>query len=142
MKPWEQQPTESGQAYKAFCVYRDLGLERQIKLAYRTATKRPASEQVSGRWNQWAKRYEWDQRARAYDAHLANVEQQALELRRRQQESVTDQFEATRYDPATYFSNTLGWVPWEGTSESPGQVEVMSRPCGSSTSEKRSRLAS
>ena len=79
MKPWEQQPSESGQAYKAFCVYRDLGLERQIKLAYRTATKRPDSDQVSGRWSQWAKRYEWEQRARAYDAHLANVEQQARE---------------------------------------------------------------
>jgi hypothetical protein len=77
-KEWERRPDESGQAYKAFCEYRDLGLERTIKSAYQKAIKRP-TQYTSGRWTSWSVRYEWDARARAYDAHIAAIEQQARE---------------------------------------------------------------
>ena len=60
-------------------MYRNLGPERTIRLAYRTGTKHANADQVSGRWSQWAKRHEWEDRARAYDAHLEKVELQARE---------------------------------------------------------------
>jgi hypothetical protein len=35
------------------------------------------------------------------------------------------QFETTTYDPITYIQNRLGWEPWGGTPEHPGQVQVL-----------------
>jgi hypothetical protein len=34
---WERLPGESGLAYSAFCAFRDLGLERNIRKAVETA---------------------------------------------------------------------------------------------------------
>ena len=78
MKEWERRRGESAQAYKAFCSYRDLGLERTIKAAYHKAIKRP-TQQTSGTWKAWAARHKWDARARAYDAHIEAIELQARE---------------------------------------------------------------
>jgi hypothetical protein len=34
-------------------------------------------------------------------------------------------FEATRYDPRAYIKRHLGWEPWRGDAEHPGQQEVL-----------------
>lgn len=34
-------------------------------------------------------------------------------------------FEPTRYDPATYIEKRLGWKPWSGENGEPGQQEVL-----------------
>lgn len=80
MADWEQQPGESGAAYGAFCVFRDLGPGRELTAAYRQAAGKPEARQSSGCWNSWAGRYRWADRARAYDAHL-----EAVQLRAREQ---------------------------------------------------------
>ncbi len=33
--------------------------------------------------------------------------------------------EKTRYDPATYIRESLGWTPWKGTEENPGQQQII-----------------
>jgi hypothetical protein len=76
---WEQRPDESSQAYRAFAIYRDLGIDRSIAAAYRQSTKKP-KQLPSGRWKAWSARYQWDSRAKAYDAHLHAIEQRAREV--------------------------------------------------------------
>lgn len=87
MNLWDQRANESGQAFKAFSSYRDLGPERTYAAAYRTSTKKPKAE-LSGRWNLWSRRYQWETRAKAYDSHLEFIKQQAREraLIQREQE--------------------------------------------------------
>jgi hypothetical protein len=41
---WERLAGESGLAYAAFCAYRDLGLERNIRKAVETAEKDKAKQ--------------------------------------------------------------------------------------------------
>lgn len=78
-QPWEQRPDESGRAYAAFVVYRDMGAKRNVPDAYRQGTGRPQAKQASGVWNGWAKKYRWAERARAYDEHQAALRQKGIE---------------------------------------------------------------
>lgn len=64
-KLWERQKGESEQAYEAFCIYRDLGLQRSNAAVCERLSK---SRQLISRWKA---RYDWDERARAYDNDLA-----------------------------------------------------------------------
>jgi len=48
----------------------------------------------------------------------------ALELRRRGQQTTSDEFEETRFDPIEYVRKRFGWEPWRGTPDLPGQAEV------------------
>ena len=61
MKEWEKQQGESSKAYEAFCMYRDLGIGRQY-----TKTAEALKKNVS-LINRWARRYEWKERADAWD---------------------------------------------------------------------------
>jgi hypothetical protein len=36
-----------------------------------------------------------------------------------------ERFEPTRFDPASYIQNNLGWSPWHGDGEHPGQTEII-----------------
>ena len=62
---WERQKGESEQAYEAFSIYRDLGLQRSNAKVCERLSK---SRQLISRWKS---RYDWDERARAYDNDLA-----------------------------------------------------------------------
>ncbi len=64
-KLWERQKGESEQAYEAFSIYRDLGLQRSNAKVCERLSK---SRQLISRWKA---RYDWDERARAYDNELA-----------------------------------------------------------------------
>lgn len=62
--PWEQQPGESAKAFEAFAVYRDMGVERSVRKVTQRLNK---SLTLIGKWSS---RYNWPERARAYDRDL------------------------------------------------------------------------
>src|SRR5215469_16904101 len=70
-QPWEQRDGESMPAYLAFVVYRDMRGERSIDAAYR-ASRGPqvGTKRASGRFKDWSQKYDWKERAEAYDAYL------------------------------------------------------------------------
>ena len=63
---WERLPGESSKAYEAFCIYRDLGVDRSIE---KTAKNRLKPGSYSWLRN-WSSKYNWVERARAYDDYL------------------------------------------------------------------------
>jgi prefoldin subunit 5 len=67
---WERKPGETGPAYRAFCVYRDLGPSRTALLAYRQAKGKAEAIQLPGTWTAWSAENHWRERATAYDEHL------------------------------------------------------------------------
>lgn len=62
--PWEQQPGESAKAFEAFAIYRDMGVERSVR---KVAQRLNKSLTLIGKWSS---RYNWPERARAYDRDL------------------------------------------------------------------------
>ena len=76
---WDRKPFESAKAFAAFCAFRDLGSDRSVVGAYREIKGRPAAAQPSGQWKAWASDHQWEERAAAYDAHMAQVEARARE---------------------------------------------------------------
>jgi len=63
---WERQKNENSKAYAAFCIYRDMGVERSIEKVYEKRSKRgPLS-----RLKNWSVKYNWVKRANAYDDYL------------------------------------------------------------------------
>ncbi len=98
LKPWDKLDGETGAAYSAFCVYRDMGTSRNLSAAYKlhldskgesgeVSPERAQTEPsavpsetdsakglvASGRWKQWSKKFSWRERAEAYDRHLAAI---------------------------------------------------------------------
>ena len=61
---WEQQPGESAKAFEAFAIYRDMGVERSVRKVTQRLNK---SLTLIGKWSS---RYNWPERARAYDRDL------------------------------------------------------------------------
>lgn len=73
--PWEQLPEESGPAWAAFVVYRDLGPSRTLAKAAETLDKHPTTLSEFGR------KYQWEPRVRAWDAYVDRARRAAyLEL--------------------------------------------------------------
>lgn len=76
--PWERQSGEPPYMYRGFVCYRDMGEERTITGAHRAASAaRAASPTSKGpasyttfTWHAWSKRWDWEERAVAYDRHL------------------------------------------------------------------------
>lgn len=64
-KPWEQQPGESGPAFEAFSIYRDLGPGRTVSAVVEKLRK---SDSLLRRWKV---KWEWQRRSAAYDASIA-----------------------------------------------------------------------
>lgn len=64
VKSWEQQSKESSRAFAAFVCYRDLGLQRSCaKVAELLKLAAPSVLELS-------KRHNWQNRVRAWDAHV------------------------------------------------------------------------
>ncbi|MDR1986607.1 MAG: hypothetical protein LBP88_06510 [Treponema sp.] len=95
---WERLPGESGLAYAAFCAFRDLGLERNIRKAaicyanrsefdgrggatteQRQGTKPSNSTQTIEKryrvWRNWAAQFRWRERAADYDRYMEKLKQ-------------------------------------------------------------------
>lgn len=78
MNSWEKQSNESSQAFEAFVIYRDMGLQRSIRSAAKTLGK---SHKLLERWSA---KYKWSDRAAAFDAHMDSITIKANEDARRE----------------------------------------------------------
>lgn len=79
-KPWERLETEGPEAYRAFCIYRDLEAdERVIVNAYRIYAGRKAIKQISGYFQKWSYKFRWRERVQLYDDHLDSIRRKAKE---------------------------------------------------------------
>lgn len=93
---WERQPGESDEAYRAFSIYRDLGLTRSVKKAaaiYYHGTLDKLSEVTQGeRANllKWSRRWMWVARCEAHDAE--EDREMRLKLRERRQKMLEQHF--------------------------------------------------
>jgi hypothetical protein len=73
---WERLPGESGAAYSAFCAYRDVGLERNIRKAVETAEKDKGKRDKRYRvWRNWCSQFRWRERAAEYDRYTEKMKQ-------------------------------------------------------------------
>ena len=71
--PFEQLPRESAKAFGGFRAYLDLGSERTIAAVGKKVGKRPRFLQ------RWAKKFDWEGRARAFEQHFREIERKAIE---------------------------------------------------------------
>lgn len=65
--PWERLPGETPKAWRAFCIYRDMGPTRTIM---RTVQALGLRAGAARRLQEWSSRYRWAERVAAYDAWL------------------------------------------------------------------------
>jgi hypothetical protein len=96
----ERLPQESQRAYRAFCVYRELGPGRSLDQAwgrFRAAsdpTKDRGLARRPGHWAAWSQKYQWVERAEAYDDLIEEETRNAVAERRRQLHEARSQFES------------------------------------------------
>jgi hypothetical protein len=73
---WERLTGETGAAYAAFCAYRDMGLERNIRKAVDAYEKNEGKRGKRYRmWRAWAAQFRWRDRAADYDRYLDRLKQ-------------------------------------------------------------------
>lgn len=86
MRFYERQGAESPAAFRAFVTYRDLGPERSLDAAYRLHNGcQESRKRASGRWKEWAKKYDWVARVQAFDDYHAMLKAVAIEEYEREQ---------------------------------------------------------
>lgn len=82
---WEKWPHESMKAYRAFCVYRDLGPDRSLRKALEAGRAQGVFKYSSVRQlAQWSRKFHWVSRSQAYDLHLE------AEMRRRREREIRE----------------------------------------------------
>jgi hypothetical protein len=83
LRPWHRQPGESMKAFHAFCHYRDLPMhDRSLDKAFRACQvaclKKSGDPQTipraNKRWKDWRRQWNWEARAEAHDAEVAEAE--------------------------------------------------------------------
>ena len=76
---WERLPGESGAAFGAFCAFRDLGFERNIRKAVETVEKDTAVQSKKYHvWRNWCSQFRWRERAADYDRYIEKLKQGEL----------------------------------------------------------------
>lgn len=66
---WEKRlPEESPKAFKAFCLFRSMGYKRSIKACLELHGIDPKKY---GSWSRYARLFNWNERAAAYDEYIA-----------------------------------------------------------------------
>jgi hypothetical protein len=79
VKAYEQREGETPKAYAAFCVYRDLGVNRTIDTAYCIVSGIPTgSKQAPSHFRDWAASNEWVKRSGDYDRDLESARRSDL----------------------------------------------------------------
>ncbi|MFN0166706.1 MAG: hypothetical protein ACKV22_09765 [Bryobacteraceae bacterium] len=97
-QPWEQRRGESSKAFAAFLAYRDLGKERSIdKCFVLQSSGKTAAARAPRHWFAWSQRFEWPERARAWDVHSERVQQAAFEQRVRELARQQAEFEVAEF---------------------------------------------
>jgi len=90
-KPWERLKAkkESSKAYEAFCIYRDLGQTRSCEQVSKEVAKN------AHHIRRWSSRYNWVERAAAYDDYIAEKQRKKYEAQLgRIKDKITDTGEA------------------------------------------------
>jgi hypothetical protein len=66
---WEKQKGENGRAFRAFCIYRNLGVNRSIALTAKEfyKSKEAKKRSTQGTLSDWSSRHFWVSRADAWD---------------------------------------------------------------------------
>ena len=73
---WERLDGETPLAYAAFCAYRNMGAERNIRKAVETVEKDVALQTKKYRvWRNWSTQYRWRERAADYDRYTEQLKQ-------------------------------------------------------------------
>jgi hypothetical protein len=77
---WDRLEPETDRAFEAFRTFLSLpSSDRTLVAAYRRFVGNPNASKVSDAWSEWARRYAWKERARAYDAHIDRIRRHAME---------------------------------------------------------------
>jgi hypothetical protein len=84
--PWERLPNETGPSWAAFVVYRDAGPTRTLEAAAKTVGKHRST------LNDFARRWDWQPRALAWDAEVDR--QRRAAFLRLQRETIKKHVEA------------------------------------------------
>lgn len=84
-QPWKRQPGETAKAYSAFQQYCGLGSDRSIDKCFaQQSDSKTAARRAARHWFHWSSRWNWVERARAYDEHCEAHRQAELEKRLKQ----------------------------------------------------------
>jgi hypothetical protein len=76
---WERLIGESSLAFSAFCVFRDLGAERNIRKAVETVeTNKMSQAKKYNVWRNWCTLFRWRERAADYDRYIEKLKQAEL----------------------------------------------------------------
>ena len=76
---WERLPAESSMAFSAFCTFRDLGAERNVRKAVDCFEKDEGKREKRYRvWRNWSTQYRWRQRAADFDNYIEKLKQSEL----------------------------------------------------------------
>jgi hypothetical protein len=77
---WDRLEPETDRAFEAFRTFLSLpSSDRTLVAAYRRFVGNPNASKVSDAWSEWARRYAWKERARAYDAQIDRIRRHAME---------------------------------------------------------------
>jgi len=73
---WERLAGESSAAFAAFCAFRDVGPERNIRKAVESVEKDEAVQAKRYRvWRNWSTQFRWRERAAEYDGYTEKLKQ-------------------------------------------------------------------
>jgi hypothetical protein len=78
-RSWEQLPKETAEAFDAFCIFRDIKIERNIKTAVESVyADKKISNQKYNVWRNWAWKFKWRERAESYYRYLEQMKQEEI----------------------------------------------------------------
>jgi hypothetical protein len=76
---WERLTGEAPLAFSAFCTFRDVGPERNIRKAVETVeTNIAAQTKKYNVWRNWSTQFRWCERAADYDRYIEKLKQAEL----------------------------------------------------------------
>jgi hypothetical protein len=92
---WERLPSDTDKSFEAFCVYRDMGVNRSLrKVADTVYGKASANLRYV---EEWSAAHHWHERVKAYDSHVASERAKRKERSRiRLEDNVLKDYNAMR----------------------------------------------
>ena len=76
---WERLKNESSGAFAAFCAFRDLGAERNIRKAVDSVEKDYGKREERYRvWRNWSTLFRWRERAADFDKYIERLKQEEV----------------------------------------------------------------
>jgi len=76
---WDRQPGESSRAYAHFCLYRDMGVSRSLRVLEKVDGCTSGYRQLG----RWSSRWQWVERCQDYDDHLQRQDRLRQEKERK-----------------------------------------------------------